>query len=143
MICDRTGTPLVVWTTPANVRDDTATPEGLLELELLEDQAPGLVRRDGARVLMGDRGYGFDWLVRLIEREGWLSLLSPRGADKPHGSGLGKWRYVVERTLAWFGSRRRLKLCYERWGVHFQGFHDLALIEINFKRLTETAGGGL
>jgi len=33
---------------------------------------------------------------------------------------------VVERTLAWFGNFRRLKLCYERTGEHFQAFHDLA-----------------
>jgi hypothetical protein len=39
--------------------------------------------------LMGDRGYGFPWLIALVLLLGIRSLLSPRGKDKPHGSGLG------------------------------------------------------
>ena len=35
-------------------------------------------------------------------------------------------RYVVERTLAGFSQFRRIKMCYERRGEHFQAFHDLA-----------------
>lgn len=49
-----------------------------------------------------------------------------RPREKEHGSGLGVLRYVVERTLAWFSQYRRLRLCYERSGVHFQAFHELA-----------------
>src|SRR5262249_47246537 len=45
---------------------------------------------------------------------------------EPHGSGLGKTRYVVERTLAWFPNYRRLIVCYEKTGAHFQAFHVLA-----------------
>jgi len=45
---------------------------------------------------------------------------------QPHGSGLGRVRYVVERTLAWFRNYRRINHCYERFGQHFQAFHDLA-----------------
>lgn len=55
------------------------------------------------------------------------SLLTPYGkARTEHGSGLGKTRYVVERTLSWMGNFRRLKLCYERFGEHFQAFHERA-----------------
>jgi transposase len=32
----------------------------------------------------------------------------------PHGNGLGKIRYVVERTLAWVGQARRLKIRYDK-----------------------------
>jgi len=46
------------------------------------------------------------------------------------GSGLGRFRYVVERTLAWFGHCRRLKLCHEKDGSYFQAFHDLAAVLI-------------
>jgi hypothetical protein len=35
-------------------------------------------------------------------------------------------RQVVERSLSWLGKFRRLKLCYERFGEHFQAFHELA-----------------
>jgi transposase len=36
----------------------------------------------------------------------------------PHGSGLGVFRWVVERTLAWLQRFRRLELRYERADVH-------------------------
>jgi hypothetical protein len=33
---------------------------------------------------------------------------------------------LAERTLACFSHFRRLRLCYECWGEHFQAFHELA-----------------
>ena len=53
-------------------------------------------------VLQGDRGYGFPATIAEIRRLGIRPLVAERGS--PHGSGLGKTRYVVERTLAWLGS---------------------------------------
>ena len=55
---------------------------------------------------------------------GVKSLLAPRGSD--HGSGLGKRRYVVERTMAWLANFRRLRLCYERTGYRHQAMNELA-----------------
>src|SRR6266487_3795143 len=37
-----------------------------------------------------------------------------RLAEEPHGSGLGKKRWVVERTIAWLHQYRRLRIRYER-----------------------------
>jgi len=31
-----------------------------------------------------------------------------------HGSGLGRWRWVVERTFAWLNQFRRLRVRYEK-----------------------------
>ena len=31
-----------------------------------------------------------------------------------HGSGLGRWRSVVERTFAWLGQFRRLRVRYDK-----------------------------
>ena len=76
------------------------------------------------RQLIGDRGYGFPWIIAAVVLLGIVSLLCPRGS--PHGSGLGRRRYVIERTMSWLGNFRRLKLCYERTGAHFQAFHELA-----------------
>jgi transposase len=70
----------------------------------------------------------------------WLGikpLLAPLGKNVPHGSGLGKTRYVVERTLGWFGNFRRLKLCYERCDKHFQAFHELAAAILCAKRVVK------
>lgn len=85
------------------------------------------------KALLGDRGYGFPSLIKEVVRMRIASLLCPR--NSPHGSGLGRERYVVERSLAWFGHFRRLKLCYEKTGEHFQAFHDLAACLICANRL--------
>ena len=40
-----------------------------------------------------------------------------------------------------FGQCRRIKLCYERDGMHFQAFHELAAILICFRRLKQYTAG--
>jgi transposase len=69
---------------------------------------------------------------------GWgiRSLLAERGT--PHGSGLGRTRYVVERTHSWFGHYRRLLVCYEQTETHYQGFYQLAACAICARRLRPT-----
>ncbi|MEM7577401.1 MAG: hypothetical protein AAF328_07975 [Planctomycetota bacterium] len=57
------------------------------------------------------------------------------------GSGLGVIRYVVERTSSWFNHFRRLRQCNERWGTHFQAFHDLAATLICHQRLVKQRDG--
>ena len=119
---DASGTPLVVRTTPANVHDTTPA------IELLDAIPPIQGRRGRPRrrpdVFLGDRAYGSAKNIAETRKRGVKPLLArPRTA---HGSGLGRHRYVVERTLAWFGHCRRIKLCYEKTGEHFQAFHDLA-----------------
>jgi hypothetical protein len=71
---------------------------------------------------------------RLVRWLGITPLLKPRGTDDS-GSGLGKTRYVVERTLHWFNNFRRLRLYYEKTPEHFQAFHELAAALICAKRL--------
>lgn len=91
-------------------------------------------RRPGE--LIGDRGYGFPWIIKAIVALGIVSLLCPRGS--PHGSGLGKRRYVIERTMSWFSNFRRLKLCYEKTAAHFQSFHELAACIVCAAKLVPT-----
>lgn len=78
------------------------------------------------KVLLGDRGYGFPYLIAIVELYGIECKLSPRGKAHPHGSGLGTQRYVVERGMAWWNHFRRINRCYERTPEHFQGLHELA-----------------
>ena len=121
---DAEGLPLAVATTPANTRDDQVA------LPLLVNMSPIPGRRGRPRTkpkaLQGDAGYGSAALAAIVKWLGIKPLLAPLGKQHSHGSGLGKTRYVVERTLSWFGNFRRLKLCYERCGTHFQAFHELA-----------------
>jgi transposase len=50
-------------------------------------------------------------------------------------------RHVVERTLAWFGYWRRLKVCYEKTGAHWQAYHELAASLICFRRWQKITAG--
>ncbi|MFT3786221.1 MAG: hypothetical protein QM770_08650 [Tepidisphaeraceae bacterium] len=91
--------------------------------------------------ILGDRAYGTAREIAMVERRGIESFLAERSSTT-HGSGrlrlrsgLGALRYIVERTLACFGHFRRLKLCYERWGSHFQAFHELAAGLLTYTRL--------
>jgi len=128
---DAKGTPLVVQTGPANERDEKRLPS-LLDASPVLRGRPGRPRTKPLLV-QGDAGYGFPHTIRDVIRRGIQSELKPRGSE--HGSGLGRKRWVVERTLSWFNNSRRLRMCYERLDAHFQAFHDLAATLICFKRL--------
>lgn len=123
MLSDAEGNPLVVQTTPANVPDQTQLPT-LLDARPAVQGPRGRPRRN-PEAIIGDRAYGTKEMIALVESQRIGSLLAPRAEDN-HGSGLGVLRYVIERTLACFSHFRRLRLCYERRGTHFQAFHDLA-----------------
>ncbi len=132
MLTDAEGNPLVVQTTPANVPDQEQLP-ALLDARPAVQGPRGRPRRNPDEII-GDRAYGTKAMIAHVEDRGIESLLAPRG-DDTHGSGLGVLRYVVERTLACFSHFRRLRLCYERWGKHFQAFHDLAAALLICSRL--------
>jgi transposase len=131
LITDGGGIPLVVQTGPANRRDEQWLPCLLWWLWVVL----GYGRRRRPAALQGDRGYGFPWSIALVLAWGIRSLLAVRGA--PHGSGLGRTRFVVERTHGWFGHYRRLVVCYEGTGAHYQGLYQLAACVICAKRLQQ------
>jgi transposase len=124
VLTDAQGIPLVVQTGPANQRDDGKL-EDLLEAFPVLTDGPTQVVHVLPPVLLGDRGYGLAYLIALVLLFGIRSLLSPRGKDKPHGRGLGEQRWVVERTLSWGPHCRRILVCHERQGAHFQAFREL------------------
>jgi transposase len=133
-VTDANGLPLVVRTGPAN------QPDAELAVEML-DAIPPCGGRHGRprhrpQVFQGDGAYGIKAIIAAVVQRRIRSLLAPYGkARKEHGSGLGKTRYVVERSLSWMSNFRRLKLCYERFGEHFQAFHELAACLICANRI--------
>lgn len=67
-------------------------------------------RRPGK--LYGDRAYHSRDGRRQLRRRGVQAKIArPKSG---HGSGLGKQRWVVERTIAWLHQYRRLRVRYER-----------------------------
>jgi len=62
--------------------------------------------------LYGDRAYhSREGRRELRRRRIQAKIAAPKTA---HGSGLGKQRWVVERTIAWLHQYRRLRVRYER-----------------------------
>src|SRR5207249_1998682 len=80
--------------------------------------------------LHADRGYDSEatrWILR------WLGIdphIAKRGT--PHGSGLGKVRWVVERTISWLKGLRRMRVRYDRLGVVRDAWTSLAASVICF-----------
>jgi transposase len=131
LLIDGRGTPLAVRITGANRN------ESLEAMNLVDDIPPIRGRRGRPRrkpgALYGDRQYGTP-----RNREG---LKARRIEDHlarqrtPHGSGLGKIRWVVERTFAWVGQARRLKIRYDKLPSIHRAFHLLQLARICCKVL--------
>jgi len=122
VICEAQGIPLAAHLTAANVNDVT-------QLKLLVESIPPVPGRRGRprrrpKQVQGDRGYDSQPLRRWLRRLGIKPLLAKRGTE--HGSGLGKHRWVVERTLSWLHQFRRLRVRYERRADIHQAFLSLA-----------------
>lgn len=108
-------------------RHDSTQAMALLDAVPPIRQQRGRPRRR-PRDLYGDAAYGTPRNRKGLRH--WHiqnHLAAPR---HPHGSGLGKIRYVVERTLAWIGQARRLKIRYEKLASVHRAFHYLQLARI-------------
>ncbi|AGJ59071.1 mobile element protein [Streptomyces sp. PAMC 26508] len=94
---------------------------------------PGGPPRHRPRQLFTDRGYDYDKCRRLLRARGITPRIARRGTA--HGSGLGKTRWVVERTFAWLHQFKRLRIRYEiRADLHL-GLLLLACSIICLRRL--------
>ncbi len=82
--------------------------------------------------VLGDRGYDAEAIRQGLRARQILPLLAKRNTE--HGSGLGRWRWVVERTFAWLNQFRRLRIHYEKRADIHEAFLSLgcALICWNF-----------
>jgi transposase len=109
-LTDANGIPLVVILTAANVADVNA-------LIPLVDSIPdirgkrGHPRRRPERV-QADTAYDSEHHRDELRRRGIEPIIPNR--KREHGSGLGVFRWVVERTLSWLHQFRRLRIRWER-----------------------------
>src|SRR3954462_12117614 len=110
LLTDSTGIPLAISLTGGQRHDGTQL------LPLVDGVGPvrGKVGRPRQRAerLLADRGYDHDKYRRLLWQRGVKPVIARRGHE--HGSGLGRERWVVERTFAWLHNFRRLRTRYER-----------------------------
>jgi transposase len=130
---DAAGVPLAVALTGGNRNDVTQL------LPLVDGITPvaGKVGRPRQRPdwIVADRGYDHDGHRRELWRRGVKPVIAHRGTE--HGSGLRRWRWVVERTFAWLHNCRRLRIRWERDPVMHMAFLTLACALICRRYLRE------
>jgi transposase len=122
LICDGQGVPLVIQLTGANRNDSQ-------QAIALVDAIPTLQGKRGRPrhrpdCVLGDRGYDAEAIRRALCARHIVPYLAKRNTE--HGSGLGEWRWVVERTFAWLNQFRRLRVRYEKRADIHEAFLSLA-----------------
>jgi transposase len=131
LITDGGGVPLAASLTAANRNDIT-------ELIGLVDKIPPVRGRRGRpkrrpRRLLADRAYWSNVHHReLRDRHIQPVIAAPKTR---HGSGLGRERWVVERSISWLHQHRRLRVRWERRDDIHEALMTIACSLICFKTL--------
>ena len=131
LLVDRHGVPLEIHTAGANASDHCQ----IMPLVVDFPKVGGKPGRPKERpdTLLADAGYDNEatrWLLR------WLGIEPKiRRRKGEHGSGLGKVRWVVERTISWLKGLRRMRVRYDRLGVIQDAWTSLAASVICFRLL--------
>jgi transposase len=80
-----------------------------------------------------DRGYDHDKYRRLLRERGIRPEIARRQTE--HGSGLGRFRWVVERSFAWLHNFKRLLVRYERRADMHLALLGLACCLVCYRKL--------
>jgi transposase len=130
ILVDANGIPVAGDVTPANV------PEIKELLPLVDSCGPrdenGEPRHRPAKAY-GDRAYDSEPHREKLRARGIEPKLAKRNTE--HGSGLGVYRWVVERTIAWLHGFRKLRLVTEKTQEMQFAFLNLALALICYRFL--------
>ncbi len=128
---DRDGTPPAALISPANIHDSR------LLAPMLDAIPP--IRRPRGRPrwrpdkLHGDKAYDHRFCRAECRKRHIVPRLARREIDTSRK--LGRYRWSVERTLAWLNRCRRLTVRYERRADIHQAFLTLACARICFQQL--------
>src|SRR3954453_12644739 len=131
LLVDRHGVPLAIRTAGASASDHRQILPVVLDFPRVKG-TPGRPK-ELPDELYADRGYDSEGTRALLR---WLGI-DPHIAKRktPHCSGLGKVRWVVERTISWMKGLRRLRVRYARLGVIIDAWTTLAASVICFRIL--------
>jgi transposase len=132
LLVDAAGLPLNVLVSAAN-RHDSLFVEPILDgMPAIKRGGRGHPRRRPVK-LHGDKGYDIPRVRRYLRRRGITARIARIGRDSSQR--LGRHRWVVERTLGWLLSYKRLALRYDRTAVTITALARLAVILICARRL--------
>ena len=135
ILADANGVPISAILSGANRNDVT-------QLLPLVDAIPPIRGARGRppqrpKVIYADRGYDSDAHRQRLRERGIKPVIARRRTE--HGSGLGKFRWVVERTHSWLHNFRRLRIRFDRRADIHKAFlkFGCALVCWNIFRRTE------
>ena len=94
---------------------------------------PGRPRKRPEK-LHADKGYDFGRCRKALRKRGIKARIARRGIESSEK--LGRYRWVAERTLAWFDRFRRLIIRYERRDDIHLAFTTLGAALITFNQIT-------
>ncbi|MFF3416019.1 IS5 family transposase [Streptomyces sp. NPDC002698] len=131
LICDRTGLPISLAISGANLHDSQALEPSIRGVPSIRSRR-GPRRRRPAK-LHGDKGYAYDHLRRRLRERGIVPRIARRGIESSQR--LGSHRRVVERTMSRLAGCRRLHRRYERKAERFLAFAGISAVLICLRRL--------
>jgi len=133
LLVDRNGVPLVIRAAPANKSDHNEVLPTVLEFPHVGGQ-PGRPR-ECPDDLYADAGYDSEATRNVLR---WLGIEPHiRKRSSPHGSHLGRVRWVVERTISWIKGLRRMRVRYDRSQITIDAWTSIAAAVVCLNILTD------
>ncbi|WP_438612766.1 IS5 family transposase [Kocuria sabuli] len=126
------GLPLAVAITGANRHDSMLVEPILNGLAPVKGRGRGRPRRRPGK-LHADKAYDNRRVRRYLRRRGITARIARIGVNSSER--LGRYRWVVERTIAWLLAFRRLAVRYDRSAVTITAVATLAITIICARRL--------
>jgi transposase len=131
LVTDANGIPLAVKLTGANRHDVT-------QLQPLVDSIPPIAGKVGRPrckpdSILGDRAYDSQSERQELRKKNIEPVLAKRRTE--NGSGLGIYRWVVERSISWLHQNRRLRIRYEKYHEIHEAFLIIGCIKICWNHL--------
>ena len=135
MLSDRAGVPLSLAVSAANTNDSFALKPLIRAIPAIRSRRGPRRRKPGK--LHADKAYDHKELRTWVRTRGITVRIARKGIET--SKKLGKHRWVIERSIAWLFSYRRLAIRYERKANHFSAFLTLAATLTCYKRLRKAA----
>jgi transposase len=127
--------PLAIRLTGAN-RNDSQEALALVGCDSSAAWRTGTTTTATDLCARGYRGYDAAAIRRGLQTRHIVPLLAIRRTA--HGSGLGRWRWVVERTFSWLNQFRRLRVRYDKRADIHEAFLSLGCALICWQSLRKT-----
>ncbi len=133
VITDRHGVPLAFCVTGANRHDSVVFEERVDALPSIAGK-PGRPRRWPDK-LHADKAYDMERCWNHLKRRGMTPRIARKGVER--NDRLGRYRWVVERTHAWFAGMGKLRTRFERRIDIHLALLSMACCVICLRRLPE------